>query len=165
MIWIFLFLAAFIGLALWQAFYSEEAKKAEKKQNGWMAKTDRDIQAKSNRNIKWIIIIITYSCLGGCYLYCNKPKEIKAPTITNAWYISQYYVKNQLVAPSTASFPWEYANSGSIEGDVFIVNSCVDAENRFGAKIRIRYLTKLKYTGGDGMELSSWQHLSTELFE
>lgn len=57
-------------------------------------------------------------------------------------------VKKSLKAPSTAKFPWTSdvtTNSGNL---VFMVNSYVDAENSFGAKIRTSYHCRLKYNGG-----------------
>lgn len=66
-------------------------------------------------------------------------------------------VQDMLKAPSTADFPHngkDYVTK--TEGDVYSVNSFVDAQNSFGAKIRTNWYCQLKFTGGKNDDLKNW---------
>lgn len=66
-----------------------------------------------------------------------------------AWAAAKQTVEENLKAPSTADFPFGYFNQKIKEVDynVFEVNSYVDAENSFGAKIRSNFSVRIKKTG------------------
>lgn len=66
-----------------------------------------------------------------------------------AWAAAKREVKGILKAPSTAKFPFSYLNEDIEEVDIntFVVESYVDAENSFGAKIRVDFMVKLERTG------------------
>ena len=69
----------------------------------------------------------------------------------NAVYQSQEFVKERLKAPSTAEFQNPYQATVSDEGNnTYTIVSWVDAENSFGAHLRLHYNCKLTYTN-DGM--------------
>lgn len=86
---------------------------------------------------------------------CSGPKTVsesggyEAEAMTHC----QILVEKSLKAPSTADFPWTMkANASS--GQVYTINSYVDAQNSFGAMIRTNFYCQLKYTG-DG-KTDSW---------
>jgi len=76
------------------------------------------------------------------------------PDKLDAWLMSQEFVKDQLKAPSTASFP-SYSESYVTDfgGGRFRVNGYVDAENSFGAKLRSRFTCTLNSQDGEHWHL------------
>lgn len=66
-----------------------------------------------------------------------------------AWTAALQVVKENLKAPSTAKFPFSYYGQDikEVAYNTFIVNSYVDAENSFGAKLRSNFMVKIKKTG------------------
>jgi hypothetical protein len=67
----------------------------------------------------------------------------------------------RLKAPSTADFPWYDEDNVQDEGNGrFVVSSYVDAENAFGAKIRVFFYCEVQYEGGD-----RWKLVDLTLFE
>lgn len=86
----------------------------------------------------------------------TKPKEEESTgtytvkrdcgTKTEAFVMSQSFVKQQLRSPSTADFP--YSNKASIvpgENCTYAVASYVDAQNGFGATVRSKWYTVVQY--------------------
>jgi hypothetical protein len=76
------------------------------------------------------------------------------PTKTDAWVMAQGFVRKNLKAPATADFPWysdEYVTD--LGNQIFQVAAYVDAENSFGAKIRSKFICKVKYVGNDNWVL------------
>lgn len=84
--------------------------------------------------------------------------EDKTPS---AYILSQNFVKNALVAPSTAKFPLLDYTALNIGDSTFTVLSYVDSQNGFGAMVRSYWTVRLKYTGGEGysqlLDISNWQ--------
>ena len=74
----------------------------------------------------------------------------------DALVMSEHFVKQKLKAPSSADFP--YINDRQVVvvhkgGGRFIVQSYVDAQNAFGAKLRTRYQCELKQLEGQNWQL------------
>jgi len=66
-------------------------------------------------------------------------------------------VREKLVAPSTADFPWFSDQTFYKRRHRYFVNSHLDAQNEFGAMIRLRYQCDVQYGGtGDEARASSW---------
>lgn len=64
--------------------------------------------------------------------------------------IAQDEVKSRLKSPSSAKFPWsfdEYTITKS--GDIFTVNSYVEAKNSYGTLLKIKYIVQFTVTGKD----------------
>lgn len=75
-----------------------------------------------------------------------------------AWTIIKMAVKESLVSPRTAKFPW----SGPSEhvtrnGQVYTIKSYVDSQNAFGAMIRTHFTAKVKQTEKDKWTLISFE--------
>lgn len=86
----------------------------------------------------------------------------KCSNTTMAFVMSQTFVKRALKAPSTAEFPWitdEMVSISQRPDCGFRVIAWVDAQNGFGAQIRTRYRTDLKYV--DASE--AWQLVDIEI--
>ena len=68
--------------------------------------------------------------------YVSKDDEATAISM------AQVMVKNELKAPSTASFPWDF-NEYTVtkKGNQYTVKGYVDAQNSFGVKIRTKFET------------------------
>jgi len=72
--------------------------------------------------------------------------------------MAHQFMERRLKAPSTADFPSIVSDGVGVShlgGGVFIVNSYVDAQNSFGAKIRTRFICKLKDNGDKTWALMS----------
>lgn len=66
----------------------------------------------------------------------------------NAVAIAKAEVKSRLKSPSSAKFPWsfdEYTITKS--GDIFTVNSYVEAKNSYGTLLKIKYIVQFTMTG------------------
>ena len=70
-----------------------------------------------------------------------------SPDRTDACFMSQKFVREELKAPSTAEFPdWTESNCQATQsGNTWTVRSFVDAENSFGAQIRSDYTAEMTY--------------------
>ncbi len=79
-----------------------------------------------------------------------------------AWVMCQQFVKEQLKAPSTAKFPLVDLTKDVIDlgDDRYRAMAYVDAENSFGARLRIDFTCELEYQGND-----VWQPISVKLSE
>lgn len=92
-----------------------------------------------------------------------KNAEKDLPDESEAFVMSQWWVKERLIAPSTADFPWSADRVlRSLPGSTYVVTSYVDAQNAFGATIRTRYIATLKWVGGDWSMMSSWRLIDLE---
>jgi len=103
----------------------------------------------------WIVVGVA-TCGGGD----DKEKIVKSEvTNSRGWQIAKSMVKDKLKSPSTADFP--YAEDGyKIEKDsVIIIQGHVDSQNSFGAMIRMNFVIKMQYTGGDWADRRNWQEL------
>ena len=67
----------------------------------------------------------------------------------------QQFVTQRLKAPSTADFPSFDDKSVTTGANVFTVDSYVDAQNAFGAKIRTRISCNVLSDDGDNWKLTS----------
>lgn len=64
------------------------------------------------------------------------------------WVFCKMLVKDELKSPSTADFPWADFNIIATPDEI-VVNSYVDAENTFGAKIRNHLKCYIDYNNAD----------------
>lgn len=73
-------------------------------------------------------------------------------------------VERQLIAPASADFPWGADATLRQRRQQYLVQSHVDAQNVYGAMIRLTYLCELQYDGeGDPLDPASWTFSSFEL--
>lgn len=86
----------------------------------------------------------------------KKAEKEKQDRLIGAFVMSQTFVKKQLVAPSTADFPY-FINEGvkvaDHGGGRYTVRAFVDSENKFGAKVRIQYACTIKDMGNKEWQL------------
>lgn len=72
---------------------------------------------------------------------------------TMAYVVAQNFVKQRLVSPATADFPWlgfaEGVASRHIGDCRHRVTGYVDSQNRFGATVRTRFVATVRYNGGE----------------
>lgn len=64
--------------------------------------------------------------------------------------VAHKFVKNQLKAPSTASFQSCFDSVATSSGDTWTVTGYVDAQNGFGAKLRNTFVVVETYHGLSG---------------
>jgi hypothetical protein len=80
------------------------------------------------------------------------PKQQPTERIANpytVWRICRERVSAELKAPSTADFPSYSEQAISHSGALWTVNSYVDAQNSFGAKLRTRYTCTARFNPAD----------------
>lgn len=67
-------------------------------------------------------------------------------------------VRDELIAPSSADFPWVPDQTAYKRRNRYFVSSHLDAQNQYGAMIRLRYECDVQYDGtGDKALASSWK--------
>lgn len=103
-----------------------------------------------------MIIAIILGLIGG-----SGEKDLKA----DAYYMSHQFVEKLLKSPSTADFPNYHMNPDGVSvldngNGEYTVIGYVDAQNSFGATIRVGYTCQLCYLGDD-----EWQCENVELNE
>jgi fucose permease len=86
----------------------------------------------------------------------NPPSPTKnEPNDVDAFVMSQSFVEQRLIAPTTAKFPYigDAYEVTKLDSVTWLVDSYVDSQNGFGAFIRTRYVAKLMYMGNDRWKL------------
>lgn len=109
------------------------------------------MKEQTKRKINKVTIIIIFLTLATVIITsiatCGGGEKGTKVTWSEAYIISQHYVKARLVSPATADFP--FACDYNQQNDTtFIIKSYVDSQNGFGAVIRTNYVTTLVYKGG-----------------
>lgn len=77
-------------------------------------------------------------------------EEVPDDELGACWALAEKVVKAQLKSPSSAKFPFSYANkdvSITKSGDIYTVKAWVDAENSFGALIRNDFTVTMTKSG------------------
>lgn len=89
--------------------------------------------------------------------FAERFNELTAPDLTaQATTQCRALVRNRLDSPGSADFPWVADGLREMPRQRYVINSHVDAENTFGAEVRLRYRCDIQHDGGDAMALSSW---------
>ena len=79
----------------------------------------------------------------------KKDKNSKSHTYTQCYYYSQTLVKDKLKSPKSADFPRYSDKFIEDKGDTIKVSAYVDAENSFGANVRVNYIANIKVKDGE----------------
>ena len=76
--------------------------------------------------------------------------------------MSQSFVEQRLVSPTTAKFPYigDAYEVTKIDSVTWRIHSYVDSQNRFGAMVRTSYKAKLMYVGNE-----KWKLLDIKIYE
>lgn len=78
----------------------------------------------------------------------QKQEEERWGSPTMAYVMSQEYVKQRLKSPGSAKFPWgSYTATPTSEKGVYLVKGYCDAQNAFGALIRLDYQATMQCHG------------------
>lgn len=162
-----------------------QPRKEQKPQSSPVSKTKQASVPKKNTNPKkqnnlvvGIIVFIVIICLcasifsssgggGGGDGDSNKDKVTDHSSMASV--ICKEIVKNSLVAPSTADFPWPSSSDVKrFQNNIYEVRSYVDAQNSFGAMIRNDYYCQLQYTGADTSDeeanINNWNLLDFNMY-
>jgi hypothetical protein len=102
--------------------------------------TEQKIKAVSVLIVVFVFVWIFFipSCDNG-----KKEQVKKTYSKFEALYESRQFVLKQLKAPSTADFCQETDNVKQVNDTTFVVVSCVDSQNSFGAMLRSSYTCKI----------------------
>lgn len=82
---------------------------------------------------------------------CSKEDEPKNYSNYDALSSSRQFVEQKLKSPASAEFCSDISGVKKIDSTTFIVNSCVDSQNGFGAMIRSNYSCTIIYDKTPGM--------------
>lgn len=108
-----------------------------------------------------IIVCLVFMILA-YFSYDNTTDNHKTDVSTKkveAYTASHQFIRDRIKTPTTAEFPWSADDATTYEGDsIFVISSYVDYQNEFSAKIRSKYIAKLKYNGE-----SKWQLLDLKM--
>jgi len=113
-------------------------------------------------------LIFVFLAVGSVDDNGSKPRDPNAwKTKDNkimAYIMMERFVKRRLKAPSTAKFPSVFDGQldhvTSLGGQKYRIVSYVDAQNSFGAKIRVRFVGVIQQISDD-----EWQLISLDLLE
>jgi len=133
----------------------EEIIKREVKDDGYLYITIKISKTKALEDDKksyLLLSVILFSV--AVFLSFYKPSHNSSNSSDNseqdnkelAYIYCQDWVKDRLVAPSTADFPLEPVDVTK-KDDKYYVESYVDAQNSFGAKIRTKFICETKCDG------------------
>lgn len=95
----------------------------------------------------------------------QKKVEVDRTEAIEAFSMAKRYVKDRLIAPYTAKFPWysdDFVNER--ENDRWVVISYVDSQNAFGAMLRTPFIVELTYGGNHNWRLEDIVLLDPVLF-
>lgn len=121
----------------------------------WDAPPPAPKKPKKNVSPWWVIGILAVVAVVVIGLYSASGGSKSTPTGPDngdrygAFVVCQDQVSDQLKAPSTAEFASITDSSVSNSGDVWTVTSYVDAQNGFGAQIRVRWTCTATHISGD----------------
>jgi hypothetical protein len=106
-----------------------------------------------------IICMCMFAAMSQFFTTDNKPKDHSIMASIQC----KNFVKDSLKSPSSAEFPM--SKGQNIGSNTYVVNSYVDADNVFGAKLRKNFSCKIKYTGGDEDDKSNWNLIDLNIDE
>lgn len=93
-----------------------------------------------------VIVGLLLMC-GACSVFGGSDKSTDEPTDGAAFVACKDFVKDRLKAPSTADFGSIIDTDIAHTGPVWTVSGPVDAENSFGAKLRLDYTCMIRANG------------------
>jgi len=118
-------------------------------------------QDELHTGAKGCLILLVALVIGGCILagfitsdtpgssgtsgISEESEELKGEIISAA----QDFIKDRLLAPGTAKFPWRFDDYDvvTLDTDVYRVSSWVDSQNAFGALLRKTWTVELEAIG------------------
>lgn len=114
---------------------------------------EKDVAKNMDRNfyIKYFAIAIAATLFWVIVIGygIKKDKNSKDHLYAQCYYYSQDLVKKKLKSPKSADFPWYSDSFIKEKGDTITVTAYVDADNSFGANIRVNYIAKIKVKNGE----------------
>jgi len=106
--------------------------------------------------VKYLIPLLVFVLIFGfiftscCFSSSPSNETKRGHDEVDAWTAAQLEVKKNLVAPSTAKFPWGTKGYVTkIDDNTYKINAYVDSENSFGAMIRTNFSCTVIYLGND----------------
>ena len=81
----------------------------------------------------------------------------------DAYTVSEGFVKEKLRYPNTAAFPSNYTSVRIDDQSIYTVISYVDGLNAYQQPVRINYMVKMRYIGGDLKDIQNWKLLDVRL--
>jgi len=113
-----------------------------------------------NRGCIWVMLVIVVFAIGATIISSlgeDSGAEAEGPTDAGAIDVCREAVKAKLKAPGTAEFLEEVATT---DGDNYKVSGQVDAENSFGAMLRLSWSCDATWMYG-----TTWQGVTANVTE
>lgn len=124
------------------------------------AKKKEETKSAIGWTITCFLVIVLYIAFGKPAF--DTPQKPHEPDDTEAFVMSQSFVEQRLVSPTTAKFPYigDAYEVTKIDSVTWRIHSYVDSQNRFGAMVRTSYKAKLMYVGNE-----KWKLLDIKIYE
>lgn len=113
----------------------------------------------NNNAIRYTLIVLLIS-FGGSLL--PKVEKVKDPNVIEnttstamAQVLAKKYVKEQMVSPSSVEFNYDFSIGNNVP-DRFVVQSYVEAKNKFGVLLRNRFSLTMTFNGGEDADPKNW---------
>lgn len=112
-------------------------------------------------NLTKLLLIAVAISIGGAVIVNNSPTSQNSPQavpeVSKTWVgvYAQDLIKPVLKAPATAKFCEPKVTD--LTGVKYVVASCVDSENSFGAMLRSNWTVTMTYIGSDPTDPKSWK--------
>lgn len=106
----------------------------------------------------WIVVVAVVILAGlvgwgwqSCASLTEKAESHREPYTNKfrAWGMARTFVETRLVSPGSADYGWQTSSEcvTDLGQGVYVVKGWVDAQNRFGAKVRSYFTCRVKYVG------------------
>lgn len=158
--------AGVIGILIMGSFAPpSEKEKAEKAAAEQLAKMTPDERAAHDQKIEDEKLRVAAEKAAAEKAEADKKAlaEANRDRSSEAFVYCRRYVERSLKAPSTADFPWSPDRTFILPDQTYVVKSYVDAQNGFGAMIRSQWHCKIKFMGGETMNVDNWQLKELEI--
>lgn len=136
-----------------QRIYEEEKARLEAQDQLKTEKAQQEAQSTLGCCVAVIVVVVLFAM----WMVFTGPssEETKvADRRRDAWYVACQFVEDRLKAPSSADFPYyEPKYVQDLGSGKYRVQSYVDAQNSFGAKIRSRWMVVEQHVGGTQFKL------------
>jgi hypothetical protein len=97
-------------------------------------------------SIPIIAVVLLLFYMRSCFNESRR-EAANRPDLVGAYTACEYFVKERLKAPRSAKFPWYNESMVRYNGSTYTVQSYVDAQNSFGAQLRMNFICSVTPSG------------------
>lgn len=111
-------------------------------------------------NVQIAAAIATAFLVVFVWYLAKKGGESESGRSSMAYIQCREFVKNRLKLPGSADFPYLEYGATEISSKHFVVQSYVDSQNEFGAKIRSNFYCEVLWNGASDSDQRNWNLIS-----